>query len=386
MPRSGGIILIAVAGLLVTATRPAAAYDHKHTHRWLTRMAAEYLVAAYPGQYDELLEYVDRAAAGAEHEDDLFLDGDDDPQTLRVMRHFYRPADGRGLTMNGQTFPSSFEWATGDRADNEWDWDDGIAAYAAGDKEQAYYVLGHMVHLIQDLTVPAHTHLDIHGPPSGDDYEGYCSRQMLDEYHSNLPLPPAGSPIPEFANPYEAWRKTSLASYWRSLYPGVLSGTDQASGAISEMFPAISWSWFSENWTISEPPVGALNEDFFEDEPGYYYFKNSEYPAAVDRAAFDPTDPLSFDFEANPGDASMTELMARDLVPIAVLHSAGVMKLYIDQARAAAPTSDPNDPADPDESAPGGCGIAAPSGGAPSAPFALLALVVAVALAPRRFR
>jgi MYXO-CTERM domain-containing protein len=152
----------------------------------------------------------------------------------------------------------------------------------------------------------------------------------------------------------------------------VLSGSDQASGVLVQMFPAVHWSWFSETWVISEPPVGDLGDDFFEDEPGYYYFKNSEHPAAVDRAAFDATDPTAAEYAANPTGASMTELMARDLVPIAVLHGAGVMKLYLDEARAAAPVS--TDPPDEPPAETGGCSVA--GRGADGAALLLLALAL----------
>ncbi len=356
MPARRGIVLLLISAAVLLSAAPADAYDHKHTHRWLTRQAAQLLVQAYPGQYDELLEYIDEVAAGAEHEDDLFVDGDNDPQTLRVMRHFYRPVDGAGLSMYGQTFPTSYQWAIEGSEANEWDWNDGMVAWRAGDRDEAYFVLGHVVHLIQDLTVPAHTHLDVHGPPSGDDYETYCTRQMIDELSSNLPLPPAGAAIPEFDSAYQAWQATALASYHRTLYPGRIIGTERVEGVLAGMFPALHWSWFSENWTISDPPVGDLDEDFFEDEPGYFYFKNAEHPAAIDRVGFDVNDPAAAQFVANADGATMTELMARDLVPIAVLHTAGVMKLYLDEAHAQRP--DPEPPVEQqDESS--GCGVAA---------------------------
>jgi MYXO-CTERM domain-containing protein len=370
MPVRRGICLIATAAVLLSAA-PASAYDHKHTHRWITRQAARLLMEAYPGRYDELAAFVDRVADGAEHEDDLFLDGDDDPSTLRVMRHFYRPVDELGLTMNGQLFPSSYEWTVVGRPDNAWDWRDGIAAYAAGDKDEAYFVLGHVVHLVQDLTVPAHAHLDIHGPPAGDDYEAYCSSQMIDEHTSMLPLPPAGAAIPAFASAHQAWQRTAQASYWRNLYPGRFVGEQTADGVIAEMFPSVAWSWARQTWTIGTPAVGDLGEDFFEDEPGHYYFKNAEHPAAVDRAGLDVFAPQNVALAPNTAGASMTELMARDLIPVAVLHTAGVMKLYLDEAHQLEPEPEPEP--EPTDSA-AGCGV---GGGSPSA---LLPVLVALLL------
>lgn len=364
---------------LVAAAAPARGYDNQRTHRYITRQAAERLVAAYPGQYDELLEYLDDVAAGAELEDDPLLDGDDDPTTLRVMRHFFRPTDGVGLTMVGRQFPSSYEWAIVPSEGNVWGWDDGLAHWRRGEKADAYRALGQVVHLIQDATVPAHTHLDIHGPPDGDDYEDYCKTQITDEFTSVLPLPPAGAPIPLFASPYDAWMATASASYHRNLYPGDLSDTTAAQGVIALMFPALEFHWFFEEWRIGDPAVGSLGADFLEEQPGWFYFKNAEHPAAIDRVGLD-----GGDLAQNDTGAPMVALFARDLIPLAVLASAGVMKLYLDQAQALpidppAGDDEPAPPAEDLEDAPG-CAVTPGARG----PFALLVLAFAVALSKRR--
>lgn len=362
MMRKGlALVVLAVA---VGHAPPAGAYEHRGTHRWLTRQAAELLVARYPGRYDELLVYLDDVAAGAEHEDDYFLDGDTDPTTLRVQRHFFRPTDGAGLAMDGRQFPSSFEWAVIGSEQNEWDWGDGLRAYGAGDKQAAYFALGHVVHLVQDLTVPAHVHLDVHGPPAGDDYEGWCTARTFDEYEADLPLPPAGAPLPVFGSPLEAWQATAEAAYWRNLYPGEL-GDSEAHGVIVAMFPDLHQAWSSGAWTIDDPDVGALGDGFFEREPGLFYFKTTAHPAAVDVAGDG--------YAPNDAGAPMAELMARDLVPIAILHSAAVMKLYLDDAYALPPVDAPM-PEPAPEPAAAGCR----AGGASTSLAAALLLMLLV--------
>jgi uncharacterized protein (TIGR03382 family) len=372
--RTLALTAIVVASCALLPSR-AHAYDHKHTHRWLTRAAAMHLVRAYPGQYDELLTYLDAVAEGAEHEDDLILDGDTDPFTMRVMRHFMRPTDGAGLTMEGfGTFPSSFEWAMVSTEGNAWDWQDGLDAYRRLEVREAYFVLGHMVHLIQDLTVPAHTHLDVHGPPSGDDYESYCTSRTPDEFTSSLPLPRADAPVPEFADAREAWNATARASYYRNRYSGDLSDDEHPGGVITEMFPAIGYSWLAGDWSIDEPAVGKLGEGFMEREPGYFYFKATRFPAAIDVGTYDPADPYRRTYAANPEGRPMTELLARDLIPVAVLHSAGLMKLYLDQAYAQ-PTIDPAADDEPDAEEPMGCSSTGGAGGWVALLFVLLPLL-----------
>lgn len=345
--------LIASTLVAVTALPGLAhAYDQHWAHPWMTRMAAERLVAAYPGQYDELLEYLDDVAYGSREEDDFLRDGDDDPTTLRVMRHFYRPTDELGLTYGGRLFPSSYEWAAIPSEGNEWDWGDGLRQYRKGELARAYTTLGHIVHLIQDATVPAHTHLDQHGPPSGDDYEDYVTSQMISETESLLPVPPAGAPIPEFPDPWEAWQATAWASYQANLFGGDLSDQDAPSGEIAVMFPDLHWSWLSENWVISEPDVGALGSDWFEEADGFY-FKNAEHAPA--------------------GGRPMVEEFADELIPIAILHTAAVMKLFLDQAYAQEPELPEEPPVVPaQESA--GCAASGRAGSPLLILFALLAL------------
>ncbi len=357
-------------GALALHPGPADAYDNKHTHRWITRMAVERLMAAYPERYPELAGCLESLVDGSDHEDDLILDNDGDPTTFRLQRHFFRPTDEVGLTMSGQTFPSSYQWGVLPTEQNEWAWDDALLAWQRGDTDEACFALGHVVHLIEDLTVPAHVHLDIHGPPAGDDYEDYCSSQTPSEYDSWLPLPADGAPIPDFLSPYHAWRATAEASYARNLYPGDLGDTGAPAGVIARMYPSLSWSWFSEEWSIDEPPVGSLGSDFFEDQPGMYYFKNAEHPAAVDVVAWDPADPGRADY-GPAGGAPMVELFARDLIPLAVLHAAGVIKLFLDTAGPAPAAEPPDDdpPADDDEAA--GCRT-----GGDTAPWLLLALAL----------
>jgi hypothetical protein len=381
---SNGVAAAVAAVLVAGGAGRAHAYDPAHTHRWITRQAIARLVAEYPGQYDELLEYADEVAGGVEDEDDPLLDGDTDPTTLRVQRHFFRPTDESGLNMFDKQFPSSFVWATVPNDQNEWGWDDGMAAWKRGDTKRAYRTLGHMVHLIQDATVPAHTHLDIHGPPAGDDYENYCSDQTTDEYHSLLPVPPDGAPIPIFLDAHDAWLRTAYASYARNLVPGDLSNHDAATGPIAEMFPDLAWSWLFSEWKIGTPAVGAEGTGFWMDMPGLYYFKHTGYAGAIDRVSFDESDPFAMHFGPNDG-SPMTANMARDLVPVAILHSAGMMKLYLDTMHATPvdPPADPTDPNDPNGAPAGGCS-AAPGAHDGAAALALAAAAFLLAATRRR--
>ena len=359
----------------------ASAYDPKFTHRWITRQAIETLLRAYGDQYPLLAEWAERVVDGVEHEDDLFLDGDDDPTTVRLMRHFYRPTDGMGLVTDGfGTFIGSVEWGAQPNLENVWGYDDAIAHYRAGDLDEAFFALGHVVHLVQDASVPAHTHLDVHGPPAGDNYEDWCTSLMRSEFDSDLPLPPEGAIIPSFGSAEEAIRATAAASYWRNMVPGHLSAPEggEASGVLSQMFPDIDPN-LTLDWEI--PGVGVLGKAFFEHEPGFYYFKKLTATGAVDRTGFDASDPEAFAYAPN-SDTMLVENIARDMVPVAILHSAGLMKTFLDEIAAIGPPVRDDDvtpmPPGPESS---GCTA---TGRGSSSLSALAAALVALALLRRR--
>ena len=368
-------LLAALVAIPTLGATRAEAYSPANTHRWLARQAVELLVATYPGEYDELLEHLDFVVEGAFHEDDFFFDGDHDPKTLRVMRHFFHAPDAKGLSFGDAEFPNSFEWHGLPNEGNEWDFHDGLLAYRRGDYEMAYFIAGHTAHLIADLTVPAHSHLDEHGPPSGDDYEQYCARQSHSPTDVDLPTVAVGTPIPEFATLSEVFQATANASYYRNLFPGRLPEQGEATGVIRQMFPDISLGFLSGEWSI--PGVGTLGSAFFEDQPGYYYFKKNDVPTLVDVVGYDPARPLTRSFASVVGDAPLVERMSQDLIPVAILHSAAGIKLFVDEARSLPPIDEPSEvpPVDVDDGA--GCHAA---GGGLSAFSSLLLMFLLVGM------
>ena len=355
MLRVASLLMIALLALPLAGTRDAQAYDAENTHRWIARQAAELLVATYPGEYDELLEYTEEVVEGAHHEDDYFLDGDSDPGTLRVMRHFYHAPDQAGLTFDGKTFPNSYEWNGIQSEQNEWDYHDGLRAYQEGKLGEAYFIAGHTIHLISDLTVPAHSHLDDHGPPKGDDYESHCSGRMVSATEGSLRTPPAGVAIPEFLDLQDAFQKTADASYYRNLYPGDLQG-EEAQGVIAQMFPDMRKGFLSGVWEISG--LGKEGSAFYLAQPGYYYFSRNNAPSEFDIIGYDPARPLEREYGPIDSGAPMVERMADELVPVAIVHSAATLKLFIDQARSL-PSLVDEPPAAPNT---GGCNSSSSTG------------------------
>lgn len=360
----------------LVSTPTASAYDPKFTHRWIARQAVELLLHQFGDRYPLLTEWSERIIDGAEHEDDIILDGDTVITTIRLMRHFYRPTDGEGLSIALGDFASSRDWGAVANEQNAWDYTDALAAYQAGDLDEAFFALGHVVHLTQDATVPAHTHLDDHGPPAGDDYEHYCTSQMRSEFDGDLPKPPFDIELPEYDSPADIIHHTARTSYWRNMVPGQLSSPqdDEASGVIVEMFPDL-YTNITQQWEI--PGVGVLDTAFFEDQPGYFYVAKLDKAGMVDRV-FDSREPEAFEFASNASDYTLVENMANDLVPVAITSSAVMIKHFLDEIETLGPAGedgeDPDHPLPDDETAT--CSAAGAAGSPLTACLALLTLFI----------
>ena len=92
---------------------------------------------------------------------------------IRWMNHFYNPITGNGLW----GFSSAKDWSREDIKQlfypkGNQTWQKAISSYAKGDKKEAFIALGHILHLIEDMSVPAHTRDDAH--PEGDPYESWA--------------------------------------------------------------------------------------------------------------------------------------------------------------------------------------------------------------------
>ena len=334
--------------LLAAFLIPRLAWAYEvNTHRWIMQQAGGVLMTrGTRGEYDEALTHLDDLKYGVEHEDDL-ADGDANPVTIRVMHHFYRPIDDHGLRFPGfSDFPSSYHWAAEANAQNECDWTDAVAAYrsgAPGSLQVAYRCLGQVIHLVQDATVPAHTHLDIHGPQEPEDYENYCRDRTRSDTDADLPRPPTGAAIPSYPTLRDYWNGAARQAYFRNRFPADLRNTAAPTGRLKEMYPDLHWNATDGQWDITVPDLGnydgdptaddewweeIANVDNVLEQPGWYYLEETKYTPVLDKIFVDPLNPQRDRYVANS--TPMTQNFARDLVPVAILHSAGLVKKWMD--------------------------------------------------------
>ena len=189
------LIPIFVLGFFVAQINIAFAYDIE-THAYLTSEVVKFYNQNFPNNKisDDLASYL---LDGSRREDDI----------PRWMNHFYDPIYNRGLTDSILgTWQKSKDWAQDSNNQNsltykvpttiasiltaiqqraisaltsetDFTWQRAIRFYVQGEKEKAMFTLGHILHLIEDKTVPDHTRNDPH--PGDSPYENYTQKFTL---------------------------------------------------------------------------------------------------------------------------------------------------------------------------------------------------------------
>ena len=97
-------------------------------------------------------------------------------------------------------------------------WDKARASYASGDKEQAFFYVGIMLHYVQDMGVPAHAFHVIH-QSSPKDWD-HTELLAFFNFHGDLKAP--GPTDPKFADPlaYIEWSAQSARDHFNTAFPG----------------------------------------------------------------------------------------------------------------------------------------------------------------------
>ncbi len=227
-------IIPLLAGLFFIFSGTAMAYGPE-THAYLT---------------DEAINFFNQKTGGVRVPPDLkafIIDGssreDDIP---RFLNHFYDPVYNRGLETDYSITPfipigsweSAKDWADDSVNQNKpiykvpatigsiltvieqrkisaissetnFTWSRAIDFYAEGKNEEAMFTLGHVLHLIEDMSVPDHTRNDAHA--EGSPYELYADRFILGKPDSSLSLKLASKSLINSENLDQAF--DGLATY-----------------------------------------------------------------------------------------------------------------------------------------------------------------------------
>lgn len=222
------IWLAAVA--VVAAAGEGPTLDHaKVAHMYIARKGYEMFIAQYPDS--EMAQYIGNYNGDepASDQDGFVVEGaydEDIPhenpwnQLISQARHFWDWTGGyyKGLPGFDSAYNRAFKYFTGGygaegKYDAEWSRNSGkkkgaqgqgvIYLYRHGQKAKAYWYLGHALHLLEDMTVPAHTHLWPHVLPDIDRYETYLKSQ-----HSRW-AEVSSKPVELFGSLYELFQNTA---------------------------------------------------------------------------------------------------------------------------------------------------------------------------------
>ena len=194
--------------LLLGIFLPALTYGYSfETHGYLTKETVDFYLLRGGNVPAQLVPYL---IDGSRREDD----------SPRWLNHFFDPVYNRGFSydaridplLNAGDYPSSKQWSQSSAEQNkpvykaasiiasiltsfqqrqlnlttesDFTWNIALDYWAKGEKEKSMFALGHVLHLIQDASVPDHTRNDAHH--DGSPYEQWTSKFVLANPDSEL--------------------------------------------------------------------------------------------------------------------------------------------------------------------------------------------------------
>lgn len=165
--------------LFIYLTQDSYTYDTHVAHPNIVELAARLYNQKFTNKKltEEEISWIEKGAI------------EEDTPT-RWLNHFYDPIYNRGIWF-GQQELSAKEWHNNGVAQKNFSLGDyslnrALTDYRAGSREEAFKGLGHLIHLLSDMTVPAHTRDDIH--VIGDSYEQFVKNNWQ-TIASVLPAP-----------------------------------------------------------------------------------------------------------------------------------------------------------------------------------------------------
>lgn len=301
------------------------AYSEKTTHPALTQEIVRFYNQSFPEKKLSGGE-IQLAVQGSIAEDN----------NTRWLYHFYDPIYNRGLVLGEnelfrerglaaviggtrQERMSSKEWAKATRQQagltagilsqlfsgkDDHSWGRAVYEYAWGDKSRGLLTLGHILHLIEDATVPDHTRNDAHPP------------------------------ILDFGSPFESWAQKFTPQNF-SLEKALSAKTPHLLNTLDEYFEVIAnysnRNFFSKDSTLGDyrfPEVKFRgNYAFHNDGSGEYEILYKERVKKITRDSVTIEEKLTL---LDPENKILNNYWQR-LSQQAVLHGAGVVKLFFDE-------------------------------------------------------
>ena len=328
------ILSVSLIIFLFAFSQVGRSYDDKTTH---------------PGLTDEIVDFYNLSLAdqiSGEEKEWIVRGSIEEDTPPRWINHFYDPTTGEGwLAENLGRVPSvsmrflskvffnlntdvvsSVNWLHNEELQAKYadyggncTWENAIRQYAKGEEKEAYLMLGHILHLLEDKSVPDHTRNDTHA------HEG------------SLLTADGGSPYEDYAMAFTRQTLTLSDSLKKNgQQPIILKSIDQ----YFENLANYSNKYFFSEHTINSTKYN--NPKILRQTGDYGYgsdFDGTEFPLTRVKMV---TKPLGFGFiavyslidEDQLDDTVLSAYFSR-LSSAAVLNGAGVIKLFKDEAEKA---------------------------------------------------
>ncbi len=296
-------IAITAATFALTLATPKQAKAHEiNVHQWITEQAVDYICKKkeYKEVCTEIKPLTEILKEGVVDEDTTFpamnkatdyhatCNPPRDTRT-RFFKHFLRPIDGKGYfnwtpTVSHQ-FENAMQWGL-KNPNNLCDLENALAIYnkKTDNKEQqnqnkkrAYYALAHVLHLIQDVTLPEHTQLEAHA------YIGSGIRpqdivilnQFGFEHYADITLQKTNKlPVPKKNEQFKIrsiedyFKLGSMIAYTINRFPANLENKTKRSaelGTLGKMFPSLHYqdAWvdlINIGWRIDSTIIDSTDD------------------------------------------------------------------------------------------------------------------------------
>jgi len=355
--------------LLIYPDKPAQGdtdyFEPTPTHRELNELGTTLVKKKDDaGRYMELYQgdYVDKLKQGGIDEDQQYFTIPTECDDGRFMRHFYHPYTPKGLQngllppIGSTRCPDAVTWARSSAGDSETTkgdrtWTGAIENYdyTSAAKEDAYWRLGHVAHLVGDMAQPEHTHLEPHPPIDGLDpearYERWVAenwdgfRQALQLAIDTDTLSPASYQVMEEYLTELAKISYNLSSFnGGELFQDNLNPIDKST-SFAKMFNvqyvnAVRPEWFLFNYS-NNALLGTYDGTYSTYQSDIQFWETIQetgYGPANHYYVEDIISAIPSEFQGTPNTnlQHLGELYASNLLPLAVEHIAGLYQHYYD--------------------------------------------------------
>jgi len=193
----------------------------------------------------------------------------------------------------------------------DYSWPAAIKFYGKGSLDQAYYGLGHILHLIEDMTVPAHSRNDPHLPGNEDPYENWTGSIVNSENYN-------------WADPL----------YKEGIEPVDLYGPDQV---FNELAQYSNQYFFSRDTILSsdyiQPRIiDEKQEDYGQTYQRIYAWGKDENGNLFKLARIQPNLAKNLkEYFLDENDPKLNTDYWNHLAPKAVMYGAGMIKLFLEE-------------------------------------------------------